>query len=105
MPARAYSFARSVLEQLHGPEALTVERPVETRQEEIRALLGLPPTRGGFDPRSRDRWAGGATGSAAPLQGEDCGFDSRTVHPADVAELGEARRSDRRQCRFESDRQ
>ena len=50
-------------------------------------------------------WAGGATGSAAPLQGEGCGFDSRTVHPADVAKLGEARRSDRRQCRFESDRQ
>src|SRR5580765_3375863 len=30
----------SVLEQVHGPEALTVERSVETRQEEIRALLG-----------------------------------------------------------------
>jgi hypothetical protein len=26
--------------QMHGPEALMVERPVETRQEEIRALLG-----------------------------------------------------------------
>ena len=25
-------------------------------------------------------WAGGATGSAAPLQGEGCGFDSRAVH-------------------------
>ena len=56
-------------------------------------------------PRPR---AGGATGSAAPLQGEGCGFESRAVHaqrPADVAQLGEARRSDRRQCRFESDRQ
>src|SRR5437764_7748866 len=31
---------------VHGPEALTVERPVETRQEEIRALLGPPTTRG-----------------------------------------------------------
>src|SRR6185503_688922 len=34
--------------------------------------------------------------------------DSRLVHShahADVAQLGEARRSDRRQCRFESDRQ
>ena len=37
------SFGRAVPEQAHGPEALTVERPVETRQEEIRALLG-PPT-------------------------------------------------------------
>jgi hypothetical protein len=36
MPARACTFDRSVLEQAHGPEALTVERPVETRQEEIR---------------------------------------------------------------------
>ena len=26
----------------HGPEALTVERPVETRQEELRALPGPP---------------------------------------------------------------
>ena len=34
------AFDRSVLERAHGPEALTVERPVETRQEEIRALLG-----------------------------------------------------------------
>ena len=34
------AFARRVLEQVHGPEALTVERPVETRQEEIRALPG-----------------------------------------------------------------
>ena len=40
MPARACAFDRAVLEQAHGPEALTVERPVETRQEEIRALLG-----------------------------------------------------------------
>ena len=62
----------------------------------------------GFDSRSRDQWAGGASGSAAPLQGEGCGFDSRAVHPVDragVAQLEEARRSDRRQCRFESDRQ
>ena len=36
----ANAFARTVLEQMHGPEALMVERPVETRQEEIRALLG-----------------------------------------------------------------
>jgi hypothetical protein len=35
-----HTFVRCVLEQMHGPEALTVERPVETRQEEIRALLG-----------------------------------------------------------------
>src|SRR5258705_10169417 len=40
MPARAYTFDRPVLKQAHGPEALTVERPVEARQEEIRALLG-----------------------------------------------------------------
>lgn len=45
-----------------------VERPVETRQEEIRALLG---------PHEH----------------------------ADVAQWGEARRSERRECRFESDRQ
>ena len=35
-------------------------------------------------------WAGGATGSAAPLQGEGCGFESRAVHRetsrADVAQ-------------------
>lgn len=64
-------------------------------------------SRGGFDSRSRDHWAGGATGSAAPLHGEGCGFESHAVHAhqADVAQLGEARRSDRRQCRFESDRQ
>jgi hypothetical protein len=40
-------------------------------------------------------------GSAAPLQGEGCGFESRAVHNvfvADVAQLEEARRSDRRQC-------
>jgi hypothetical protein len=47
--------------------------------------------------------------ATAPLQGDGCGFDSRLVHAqrrhADVAQLGEARRSDRRQCRFESDRQ
>src|SRR4051795_2648240 len=58
MPARAYSFARSVLEQVHGPEALTVERPVETRQEEIRALLGPheehEPDGDGTALRSRD---------------------------------------------------
>ncbi len=42
----------------------------------------------------------GATGSAAPLHGEGCGFESRPVHHiADVAQLEEARRSDRRQCR------
>src|SRR5439155_5495467 len=40
MPPRACAFDRSVLEQAHGPEALMVERPVEVRQEEIRALLG-----------------------------------------------------------------
>src|SRR4051812_48178897 len=61
------AFARLVLEQIHGPEALMVERPVETRQEEIRALLG--------------------------------------PHHADVAQSEEARRSERRECRFESDRQ
>jgi hypothetical protein len=107
MPARAYSFARSVLEQAHGPEALTVERPAETRQEEIRALLGGPPLSGGpvAQPCRRRRRAVVGVGSAASLQGEGCGFESRTVHPADVAQLGEARRSDRRQCRFESDRQ
>ena len=45
-------------------------------------------------------------GSAAPLQGEGCGFESRAVHShADVAQQAEARRPDRRQCRFESDRQ
>ena len=48
---------------------------------------------------------GGQPGSAAPLQGEGCGVDSGAVHHADVAQPGEARRSDRRQCRFESDRQ
>ena len=40
MPARAYTFDHRVLEQAHGPEALMVERPVEARQKEIRALLG-----------------------------------------------------------------
>src|SRR5437016_6633179 len=34
----------------------------------------------GFDSRSRDQWASGATGSAAPLQGEGCRFDSDLVH-------------------------
>ena len=53
-------------------------------------------------PRRR---ADGATGGAAPLHGEGCGFESRPVHHADVAQLEEARRSDRRQCRFDSDRQ
>ena len=38
-------WALAVLGRDHGPEALTVERPVETRQEEIRALLGPPPRR------------------------------------------------------------
>ena len=33
----------------------------------------------GFDPALATR-AGGAIGSAAPLQGEGCGFESRTVH-------------------------
>jgi hypothetical protein len=37
---KSNAFARPVPERVHGPEALTVERPVETRQEEIRALLG-----------------------------------------------------------------
>ncbi len=58
-------------------------------------------------------WAGGVTGSATPLQGEGCGFESRAVHtdmssfgtPADVAQLAEARRSERRQCGFDSRRQ
>ena len=234
MPARACTSGRTVLGRDQGPEALTVERPVEARQEEIRALLG-PPTRGasggaparqaggwrfessrvdskgrepdgdgtalmtrhdvvrlhdaplvqrrvgqrqtasltrrmpsaprgaggascqgsspspstvtevevddtpgrdpggsrfksgrsphrcggsgigggpypplgGFDSRTRDHGPVAQPGSAAPLQGEGCGFDSRTVHHhhADVAQPGEARRSDRRQCRFESDRQ
>ena len=48
------------------------------------------------------------TEATPPLQGDGYGFDSRLVHTqqqADVAQLGEARRSDRRQCRFESDRQ
>jgi hypothetical protein len=31
--------------------------------------------------------AGGATGSAAPLQGEGCGFESRTVHHTDERNL------------------
>ena len=46
----AIAFVRPVLEQAPGPEALTVERLVETRQEEIRALLG-PPQR--HPPRTR----------------------------------------------------
>ena len=51
--------------------------------------------------------AGGVTGSATPLQGGGCGFESRAVHRtlADVAQSGEARRSERRQCGFESHRQ
>ena len=52
------------------------------------------------------RWR---NGSAAPLQGEGCGFESRAVQHqtarADVAQLEEARRSDRRQCGFDSRRQ
>ena len=47
---------------------------------------GPYPSPGGFDPRTRHPWAGGATGGAAPLQGEGCGFDPRTVHHADVAQ-------------------
>ena len=38
----------------------------------------------GFDSRPRDQrtntWAGGVIGSASPLQGEGCGFESRAVH-------------------------
>src|SRR3954468_849343 len=66
MPARAYSFARSVLEQAQGPEALTVERPAETRQEEIRALLGPLATRG-------------ATGSAPARQAGGWRFEPSRV--------------------------
>src|SRR5207253_4270340 len=40
--------------ELHGPEALTAERPVETRQGEVRALPG-PPTRGATAAHLRDR--------------------------------------------------
>ena len=68
---------------------------------------GPYPLPGEFDSRPRDHGPVAQPGSAAPLQGEGCGFDSRTVHThhADVAQLAEARRPDRRQCRFESDRQ
>ena len=53
-----------------------------------------PCTRVRFPPSrptcSTEIWAGGATGSAAPLQGEGCGFESRAVHRetsrADVAQ-------------------
>src|SRR5207245_8983794 len=38
----------------HGPGALTRERPVETRQGEVRALPG-PPTRGATAAHLRDR--------------------------------------------------
>ena len=78
------------------------------------SLRGIWRSAGSHTPCARVRSppppprAGSATGCAAPLQGEGCGFDSRSVHPtlnADVAQPGEARRSDRRQCRFESDRQ
>src|SRR3954454_267841 len=127
MPARAY-LRSSGSRARHGPEALTVERPVEARQEQVRALPGPPPRRvgqwldrlsykedaGGSTPPSstvaeveaddtpgrghqpsvRGIWrsagshtpcarvrsppppprAGSATGCAAPLQGEGCGF-------------------------------
>ncbi len=78
------------------------------------SLRGIWRSAGSHTPCARVRSppppprAGSAIGCAAPLQGEGCGFDSRSVHPplnADVAQPGEARRSDRRQCRFESDRQ
>lgn len=42
------------------------------------------------------------SGSATPLQGEGCGFESRTVHQADVAQLVEAPPSEGGQCGFES---
>ena len=60
--------------------------------------------RRGFDSRSRNHGPVAQHGSAAPLHGEGCGFESRTVH-AHVAQLEEARRPDRRQCEFESRRE
>ena len=44
-------------------------------------------------------WAGSAIGSATPLQGEGCGFESRTVHQADVAQLGRGTALRRRSVR------
>ena len=78
------------------------------------SLRGIWRSAGSHTPCARVRAppppprAGGATGSVTPLQGEGCRFEPGSVHPplnADVAQPGEARRSDRRQCRFESDRQ
>ena len=161
----------------NGPEALMVERPIETRQGEVRVLPGPPTTRGATAAHLRDRQeAGGSTppsstvteaevveapgcdpggsrfesgrspqsntapsgliwrsdgfhkpvrrvrfphppptrgqqtdrgpvaqsGSAAPLQGDGCGFESRSVHHADVAQLVEAPPSEGGQCGFES---
>ena len=149
-----------------GPEALTVERPVEARQEQFRALPGPPGQRrvgqwpdrlsykedaGGSTPPSstvtevevvetpgcgpgRSRFESGRSpsrcggfgdqrGLIRPVRGFDPrprhpGLEARSeaqlpcnekvpapIHPADVAQPGEARRSDRRKCRFESDRQ
>ena len=61
----------------------------------------------GFDSRSRDQRAGGANWKRSSLARRRVWVRvprGPRTH-ADVAQLGEARRSDRRQCRFESDRQ
>lgn len=64
--------------------------------------------RGGFDSRSRDSRAGGANRQRSSLARRRLRVRIPRGPPtaqADVAQLGEARRSDRRQCGFESRRQ
>jgi hypothetical protein len=89
------------------------KKPVRVRPV-TPSMRGIWRSAGSHTPCARVRspppppWADGATGRVPPSHGGGCGFDSRSVHPplnADVAQPGEARRSDRRQCRFESDRQ
>jgi hypothetical protein len=74
MPVRALPPVAWFPGEHNGPEALTVERPVETRQAELRALPG-PPTRGATAAHLRDRQ--GAGGSTPP---------SSTVTEAEVVE-------------------
>ena len=66
--------------------------PVDITAGDLVISEGSYPSPGGFDPRTRHLWAGGATGGAAPLQGEGRGFDPRTVHQHDHADVAQRER-------------
>jgi hypothetical protein len=105
-PDGSPAFVRQVLEQDRRRDRTPSECHAVT-EVEVDDTPGCGPGGSRFESgrsphRIIHRGRSGIRGASCAPPG---GFDSHPATRADVAQLGEARRSDRRECRFESDRQ